>query len=278
MFFFFSFSICETETITLKHGISYVTQCANSNTDLHLISPNYHNSNFVIALIKKPSEKPNISYAHPVGTNPKQFNMTFPAYSFPDGDAEIIVSLKKDECATFAYASILKSACLDSINIVVSQDIEQKFESKSEIRDDCTLFAPYLGSTIKQFAVGVNSTIKTNSFYVYSYEMVHGPHYTFTSPNRTEKVIQSENPVIFRMSTTDTNHKSIVYVKSNIDNKLENPLSYSGEVKTVPIQEKGVLSHSLALPIIGCAPPLILLCAWIYAFIRISKKKPVENK
>ena len=256
---------------TLKHGIDYYNYCAETDISHHIISPRSHD--FVVALVSKSDSVTNITYTHPIGTSPKQFNFESPSYRFPGGDAEIILNLKKDECVTLAYASILKGSCAESFKITTKLNYKENFTSEGIHTDRCVFYAPPLPDNNK-FIYTIGGAPGDNIFYVYDREMVHGPCLILSQRMSIKNPGTSSKPVIFRLETTDNLIEANISVSALSSEARSGAVQYEMNVDTIAVEEKGIFSHNYLLPIIGTGPAIILGFAWIYAFTRIYRKKP----
>ena len=272
MFYFISFASCSSQFIKkVGHTINTIRQCAEEDMNFTILSPWHHD--FIIALTEAPAGVP-ISYAQPIGTSHHPFNMDFPAYRFPTGNAEITVVLKKDQCIGFSYASILRSACMTGITVVVNDTLNHHWDTSARNIDECIFFAP--PALIKNFKIDCN--MANDKVLVYIHNMIlNRVDYSFKGKYNYNASREILNPIIFRLETENDDLKGYANITAYGKTKLMNPLYYSGSISTVKPEDIGVFRHNYAFPIIGCAPAVLLLIVWIYAVLSILRKKPIKN-
>lgn len=273
MFLLFSFVQCQQKSVQLNHNIGYTRYCPQEPTNVTFISPD-RPYDFIIALVDAPKNA-EIYYAQPVGTEKHKFNLEFPAYRFPRSNAEVIAYLNKDECITFAYASLARSSCMTGIKIYVNETFTHTWNTQPTNLDSCIFFAP----PAKQVLYDVECNFTNDKIIVYREEMSQqGVYETIDSPVNRSTGLTSFKPFIFRLETQDDHAPGYATIKGKSLQPLLNPYIYSGNLISVQPAADGILKHNYAVPIVGTAPAIVLTIVWIYAFLSVLHKKPYEVK
>lgn len=271
--FLFSLSSCENAYLSLTKDIVQTRRCGKANEQIDFFAPLKNKFLFVINAIDNDIDmdvhSPTTGEAQKL--SPKAVNSLY----FPDGNGKVTFNFKKDgACVNVASAGI--PICASGISVVTKTGFSKKF-NVSRNADFCIFYAPASNDT----SYDISTNIGDDHIYVYNsvFDNVftndfHGEYkYTSTGTNNAWLFRYMSGPSEKDFNDSEEKGFKIYFKVNGID---PNALSNDGQPSSFAATTSGV-SKNAFFPIFGSICPIILLVSWIFTFIHLYRKSPVEG-
>ena len=192
-------------------------------------------------------------------------------------NTEIQIDAWDSGTARVAYAAVDENDCTGSLRVITNHSATITLTA-STTTEHCVFYAP--AAAHLQFNIEAASMDdRWDSLTVY-HEQVNDIWYdryeTITAPSGWSAI--SERPWLFKFKTVRNGKESqeaTVTISLKCDEALlENENEFDMSPITAPAAKHAILQKEIAIPVVGCAAPGLLLASWIFAFVRLKRKDP----